>query len=100
MAKILKIKLDKEGLVDIRSFVPEGMTEDAVNELLTTALPMAVAALATARSEGSLLAARADILTMFEKADALLSEMVESREEDCDGCACCCEGDDHPDDQC
>lgn len=100
MAKILTIKInDKNHTCDIKSHLPEGMTEAEVNEHLTIALPMAVAALAQEMSEGSPLAARAAILAMFETADSLLTEMMGEEEED-DECPCCCEGsaerDDHP----
>ena len=95
MAKILTIKI-KDNIVDIKSHLPEGMTEEQVHEHLATALPMAVAGLAVELSGGLQLAARAAVLDMFEAADDLLNEMLE--EEDCHECgACCCEGDDCPD---
>ena len=83
MKKILTIKTDKEGVVDIQSRVPDFMTEDEVNERLTNALPMAVAGLAHERSEGSVLAARADLLAMFEKADTMLTLMFCDKEDAC-----------------
>lgn len=98
MAKILTIKI-KENTVDIKSHLPEGMTEAEVNEHLTIALPMAVAGLAQEMSEGSPLAGRAAVLSMFEMADSLLTEMMNDEEED-DESPCCCNGvaecDDHP----
>lgn len=100
MAKILTIKInDKDHTCNIKSHLPEGMTEAEVNEHLTIALPMAVAALAQEMSEGSPLAGRAAILAMFEMADSMLTEMMEEEEEE-NECPCCCEGsaerDDHP----
>lgn len=83
MKKILTIKTNAEGMVDITSRVPDFMTEEEVNERLTNALPMAVAGLAHERSEGSILAARADILAMFEKADTMLTLMFCDKEDDC-----------------
>lgn len=99
MAKILTIKI-KENTVDINSHLPEGMTEAEVNEHLTIALPMAVAGLAQEMSEGSPLAGRAAVLSMFEMADSLLTEMMDDEEEEDDESPCCCNGvaecDDHP----
>lgn len=100
MAKILTIKInDKDHTCNIKSHLPEGMTEAEVNEHLTVALPMAVAALAQEMSEGSPLAGRAAILAMFEMADSMLTEMMDEEEEE-NECPCCCEGsaerDDHP----
>lgn len=100
MAKILTIKInDKNHTCNIKSHLPEGMTEAEVNELLTAALPMAVAGLAQEMSDGSPLAGRAAILAMFEMADSMLTEMMDEEEED-DECPCCCEGsaerNDHP----
>ena len=100
MAKILTIKInDKDHTYNIKSHLPEGMTEAEVNEHLTATLPMAVAALAQEMSEGSPLAGRAAILAMFEMADSLLTEMMDEEEEE-NECPCCCEGsaerDDHP----
>ncbi len=100
MAKILTIKInDKNRTCNIKSHLPEGMTEAEVNEHLTAALPMAVAGLAREMNEGSPLAGRAAILAMFEMADSMLTEMMEEEEED-DECPCCCEGsaecDHHP----
>ena len=98
MAKILTIKI-KGNTVDIKSHLPEGMTEAEVSEHLTIALPMAVAALAQEMSDGSPLAGRAAILAMFEMADSLLTEMMDEEEEGDEG-PCCCNGvaecDDHP----
>ena len=98
MAKILTIKI-KENTVDIKSHLPEGMTEAELNEHLAIALPMSVAALAKGMSNGCPLAGRAAILAMFETADSLLTEMMDEKEEDDEG-PCCCNGvaecDDHP----
>lgn len=99
MAKILTIKInDKNHTCDIKSYLPEGMTEAELNEHLAIALPMAVAALAKEMSDGSPLAGRAAILAMFEMADSLLTEMMDEEEEDDEG-PCCCNGvaecDDH-----
>lgn len=96
MAKILTIKL-KDNIVDVRSHVPEGMSEAEVNEHLTIALPMAVAGLAKAMSEDSSLAAHATLLSMFERADHLLTEMMEENDDEsddepprcCEGAGCC-----------
>lgn len=96
MAKILTIKL-KENIVDIKSHLPEGMTEAEVNDHLTIALPMAVAGLAQEMSDGSPLAGRAAILAMFEMADSLLTEMMEDDDDEsddepprcCEGAECC-----------
>lgn len=100
MAKILTIKIDdKNRTCNIKSHLPEGMTESELNEHLAIALPMAVAALAKEMSDGSPLAGRAAILAMFETADFLLTEMMDEEEEDDEG-PCCCNGvaecDDHP----
>jgi hypothetical protein len=96
MAKILTIKL-KENIVDIKSHLPEGMTEAEVNEHLTIALPMTVAGLAQEMSDDSPLAARATLLSMFEMADHLLTEMMEDDDDEsddkpprcCEGAGCC-----------
>ena len=99
MAKLMTIKITKDNEVNIRAHLPEGMTEAEVNEHLTIALPMAVAALAQDMSDGCPLAGRAAILAMFETADSLLTEMMDEEEED-DESPCCCNGvaecDDHP----
>lgn len=100
MPKILTIKInDKNHTCDIKSHLPDGMTKAELNELLTFALPMAVAVLAQGMGDGCPLAGRAAVLAMFETADSLLTEMMDKEEEEDEG-PCCCNGvaecDDHP----
>lgn len=93
MAKIFTIKINKDGEVESKIHVPEGMCEEDVVTALYNELPSIIASTAMTVAGGLQLAARGAILDICETADTLLSKLLEE-EEDCDECPLRCEADD------
>lgn len=98
MAKLLTIKINKDGGVDIHEHLPDGMTQKEVRDHLTVALPMATAHLALTRSLGTGLTARVTLRLMYKLTDQMLSREIEKEVSTDEHCACRCEADDLPDD--